>query len=68
MDNYNGPNGLLIALGTGVLTTLYTQLDCTADLIPVDYVANTILAAAKHTNEGFKIYNCTSGTQNPVKW
>ncbi|XP_003745037.1 fatty acyl-CoA reductase 1 [Galendromus occidentalis] len=68
VDNYNGPNGLLIALGTGALTTLYSQLDCVADLIPVDFVANTILAAAKHSKDGFKIYNCTSGSQNPIKW
>ncbi|XP_028967969.1 fatty acyl-CoA reductase 1-like [Galendromus occidentalis] len=68
VDNYNGPNGLLIALGTGALTTLYSKLDCTADLIPVDFVANTILAAAKHARDGFKIYNCTSGSQNPIKW
>lgn len=68
VDNYNGPNGLLIALGTGVLTTLYTQLDCVADLIPVDFVANTVLAAAHRTSNGFRVYNCTSGTQNAIKW
>ncbi|XP_003743167.1 fatty acyl-CoA reductase 1 [Galendromus occidentalis] len=69
VDNYNGPNGLLIALGTGALTTLYSHLDCTADLIPVDYVANTILAAASKQELGnFKIYNCTSGSQNPINW
>ncbi|CAN8002803.1 unnamed protein product [Ixodes pacificus] len=72
VDNYNGPTGLLIALGKGVLKTVYTDLQMAADLIPVDMVSNNVLAAAWYRGSGrsqkLLVYNVTSGADNPLTW
>ncbi|CAN7942494.1 unnamed protein product [Ixodes pacificus] len=71
VDNYNGPTGLLIALGKGVLKTVYTDLQMAADLIPVDMVSNNVLAAAWYRGSGRQkllVYNVTSGADNPLTW
>ncbi|KAM7293388.1 fatty acyl-CoA reductase 1 [Ixodes scapularis] len=72
VDNYNGPTGLLIALGKGVLKTVYTDLQMSADLIPVDMVSNNVLAAAWYRGSGrsqkLLVYNMTSGADNPLTW
>ena len=44
-DNFNGPMGLLIAGGKGVLRTMYCRADVYADYVPVDIVANAMLAS-----------------------
>ncbi|XP_043919500.1 fatty acyl-CoA reductase 1-like [Protopterus annectens] len=46
IDNFNGPNGLFIAAGKGILRTMRASNNAVADLVPVDVVVNTILAAA----------------------
>ena len=49
MDNINGPTGLIAACGKGVLRTLLCHREKVADLIPLDYPVNLIIAAAWHT-------------------
>lgn len=41
-DNINGPTGLLIGAGKGVLRTMYCNQTQHADFIPVDIAANAI--------------------------
>ncbi|ODM92798.1 hypothetical protein Ocin01_13884 [Orchesella cincta] len=57
VDNLNGPSGLMAAV---------------ADLVPLDFPVNLILAAAWWTAEnqpgGIKVYNCCTGTENPLLW
>ncbi|CAN7998460.1 unnamed protein product [Ixodes hexagonus] len=76
VDNYNGPTGLLIAIGKGILKTVYTDLQMATDLIPVDMVSNNVLAAAWYRGSGRQVadfqkllvYNMTSGADNPLTW
>lgn len=42
-DNINGPMGLLIGAGKGVIRTMYCKQDSYADYIPVDILANATL-------------------------
>ncbi|KAH0620869.1 hypothetical protein JD844_021726 [Phrynosoma platyrhinos] len=46
IDNFNGPSGLFIAAGKGILRTMRASNNAVADLIPVDVVINTTIAAA----------------------
>lgn len=72
VDNFNGPTGLLIAVGKGILKTVYTDLRRATDLIPVDMVSNNVLAAAWYRGSGrtekMLVYNMTSGADNPLTW
>ncbi|CAG9794383.1 unnamed protein product [Diatraea saccharalis] len=75
-DSVYGPTGLVVGIGTGVLRTMYMDLDIVADMVPVDLVVNSILASAWYTAKNYKvnqtsdipIYNFVSGAQNPIKW
>ncbi|XP_059181554.1 fatty acyl-CoA reductase 1 isoform X1 [Centropristis striata] len=82
IDNFNGPSGVFIAAGKGILRTMRANNDAVADLIPVDVVVNLTLAAGWYTavhrrktekqkNERPKtalVYNCTTGGINPFHW
>lgn len=46
IDNYNGPSGYLVTAGKGILRTMLVDGHKICDAIPVDIVANTILACA----------------------
>lgn len=47
VDSLNGPVGILVAAGKGVLRSMYVKPELTAELIPVDFAINGILAIAK---------------------
>lgn len=72
IDNFNGPSGLFIAAGKGILRTMRASNDAVADLIPVDVVVNVMLAAGWYTAvnrpRNVMIYNCTTGGINPFHW
>jgi len=42
-DNINGPTGLLIGAGKGVIRTMYCNENGYADYLPVDIACNAIL-------------------------
>lgn len=71
MDNYNGLAGYLVAAGSGILRTMYVNPDCICDAIPVDIVANTIIAAAWHVANLNETYKRTltpePGSSNSIK-
>lgn len=72
IDNYNGPTALFIAVGKGMLRTMYGNRNAIADIIPVDTVVNLLIAAAwyrgaKKTKETIT-YNCTTGQINMLRW
>lgn len=48
IDNYNGPSGYLVTAGAGILRAMLVDGDKICDAIPVDIVANTIIATAWH--------------------
>ena len=72
IDNINGPSGLLIAVGKGILKTMLCKPNYRADLIPVDVVINLMIVVAWYTAiknpKNFMIYNCTSGQSNKIIW
>ncbi|CAH2101865.1 unnamed protein product [Euphydryas editha] len=75
-DSMYGPTGLVVGIGTGVLRTMYMDLNKVADMVPVDLTVNAIIASTYHTANNFKenqtshipIYNFVSGNQNPITW
>ena len=42
-DNLNGPTGLLIGAGKGVIRTMYCNQEGYADYMPVDIAANAMI-------------------------
>lgn len=48
IDNYNGPSGYLVTAGKGILRVMLVDGNKICDAIPVDIVANTIIACAWH--------------------
>ncbi|XP_015250940.1 PREDICTED: fatty acyl-CoA reductase 2 isoform X1 [Cyprinodon variegatus] len=75
IDNFNGPSGIFIAAGKGILRTMRASNDAVADLVPVDVVINATLAAAWFSGsqrvnrpKSLLVYNCTTGGINPFHW
>ncbi|KAG7274828.1 hypothetical protein CRUP_038801 [Coryphaenoides rupestris] len=75
IDNFNGPSGIFIAAGKGILRTMRAANDAVADLVPVDVVINATLAAAWYSGaqmhnrpKNILVYNCTTGGINPFRW
>ncbi|XP_050315779.1 fatty acyl-CoA reductase 1 [Anthonomus grandis grandis] len=68
-DNINGPTGLLIGAGKGVIRTMYCQQDSYADYLPVDIAVNATLISTWYSNTLNKdkwIYNLTSSAEYKV--
>lgn len=65
VDNLNGPTGLILAVGKGLLRSMHVKKDAKADIIPVDVVVNAMIAssyfAAKTSN---KYIGCGDVNQN----
>uniref|UniRef100_A0A3Q3GZ70 Fatty acyl-CoA reductase n=1 Tax=Labrus bergylta TaxID=56723 RepID=A0A3Q3GZ70_9LABR len=75
IDNFNGPSGIFIAAGKGILRTMRASNDAVADLVPVDVVINATVAAAWYSGSqthsrprNLLVYNCTTGGINPFHW
>ncbi|XP_072397802.1 putative fatty acyl-CoA reductase CG5065 isoform X2 [Diabrotica undecimpunctata] len=61
-DNFNGPNGLITAAGTGLTRIIYGSKDNIVDYIPADYVIKGIILATesqgiKKASDSIEIYN-----------
>lgn len=78
VDNLNGPTGLFIAVGKGLLHTMCGDVRAKADIVPVDIVSNLLIVAAWY-RAGLRpnaaaaaapvpVINCCSGTLNPLRW
>lgn len=72
VDNWNGPNGIIAAVGKGVFRTMLGKSARVADLVPVDTVINLMIVCAWRTyhkrEDGVVVYNCCTGQQNPITW
>jgi len=74
IDNFNGPSGLFIAVGKGVLRILEGDVNKVADIIPIDYCVNMLICVGWYTTiitkqvETPLIYHCTSGSKKPYTW
>ncbi|XP_015602057.1 putative fatty acyl-CoA reductase CG5065 [Cephus cinctus] len=71
-DNINGPTGLLIGAGKGVIRTMYCNQNGYADYLPVDIAVNAILACSWNyiylKDHEKRVYNLTSSTEFKVSW
>ncbi|XP_065173081.1 putative fatty acyl-CoA reductase CG5065 [Atheta coriaria] len=69
-DNINGPTGLLIGAGKGVIRTMYCNSSGYADYLPVDIAVNGVLVAScdflKYGERN--IYNLTSSAEYKISW
>ncbi|XP_052863077.1 putative fatty acyl-CoA reductase CG5065 [Anopheles cruzii] len=73
IDNVYGITGIMMEIGRGTISSIMCDERCTMDVIPVDIVCNTLIAAAWETqlscpSAPLRVYNCTSGQINGIKW
>merc|ERR1719481_111634 len=75
VDNLNGPTGLFLIAGIGVMRTAVIHEEMLCDGVPVDTCANLIVVAAMETHRTFKegnteiqVYNHISGNSVPLTW
>lgn len=74
VDNFNGPTGLFIAAGKGVLRSMNCNGEYFADLIPVDVVCNGLIVIAWdmatriEKPEKIPVYNLTQMEMEPTTW
>ncbi|KAL7028707.1 hypothetical protein ACKWTF_005966 [Chironomus riparius] len=64
VDNFNGPVGLLVGSGIGIVRTMYSNPDNRCDFLPVDLCVKAMIIAAwkkgvEQTNS-IPVYNCAS--------
>lgn len=80
-DNFNGPIGLLVACGTGILRSQNCNPNTVSDFVPADVVARTLITAAyKHIKEAKRrqerkakgeesemyVVNCATANISPI--
>lgn len=72
IDNMYGPSGIVLGVAAGLLRVLFIEKHNTAELVPVDYCVNSLLAAtydiAKNTYEEPPVYNYVTSESNPINW
>lgn len=68
LEGFRMAEPLLLAFGRHLLDDFPGLPDGTLDIIPVDYVVNTVLAVAASPPEkgGHRVYHAASGTRNPL--
>ncbi|XP_030767994.1 putative fatty acyl-CoA reductase CG5065 [Sitophilus oryzae] len=73
VDNLNGPTGILIGAGKGVIRTMHCNPDFIADIVPVDISVNALIMIAWKTaiqpkvNEA-DVYNITVNQKYALNW
>ncbi|KAI5640090.1 male sterility protein domain-containing protein [Phthorimaea operculella] len=77
IDNMYGPTGIAVGSTTGILRVMKTDPTVTADIVPVDYVVNCLLVAARDVNKTYTqsspppeplIFNYVSSVENRMTW
>ncbi|XP_044014386.1 fatty acyl-CoA reductase wat-like [Aphidius gifuensis] len=75
IDNYYGPTGGAMASSLGILKTALADPNVKANLVPVDYTVNALIACAwdiatqtTRRNDDMLIYNYVSTNDAPVTW
>lgn len=75
-DTPNGPAGITLAIGAGLLSSVPSCPEASPALVPVDVVASYLIAAAWHTHSAAlradegptrTVYNCVGG-ENMTTW
>lgn len=58
IDNLYGPTGVVAGAGTGVLRTMHCDKNINANIVPVDYCVNALIAAAWDVYQHYKELQC----------
>ncbi|KAK9295204.1 hypothetical protein QLX08_010397 [Tetragonisca angustula] len=71
LDNIYGVTAIFMTVGMGITKVIPAKENASVDLVPIDFVVDTILCAAWHVtlrpNNEVKVYNCTNDGR-PLKW
>ena len=70
LEGFRMAEPLILAFGRGILRDFSGLPDSLLDIIPADFVVNTVLAVAASPPEDDKprIYHAASGTRNPLRF
>ncbi|KAJ8916629.1 hypothetical protein NQ315_000274, partial [Exocentrus adspersus] len=73
VDNLNGPTGIVIGAGKGVIRTMWCNLELQADFVPVDMAINALVVIAwkrgtRPKNDEVDVYNITSSKDYCLSW
>ncbi|XP_012545692.2 putative fatty acyl-CoA reductase CG5065 [Bombyx mori] len=72
VDNLNGPTGLLVGAGKGVIRTMHCDDSLQTDVVPVDIAVNACILLAYLTGiekpQKIQICNITQSGLNPITW
>ncbi|KAJ8707608.1 hypothetical protein PYW07_011285 [Mythimna separata] len=71
IENLNGPSGVVVGAGKGLLHVFCCKESARADMLPVDMAIDTLLAVAWETAvdrpQQVRVYNCST-YENPTTW
>ncbi|XP_006570570.1 uncharacterized protein LOC412986 isoform X1 [Apis mellifera] len=73
VDNLNGPVGIMVGAGKGVIRSMLCNGNYHAEVIPVDFAINSLIAIAHKTatnekNTSIPVYNITQSGVVPITW
>jgi len=72
VDNISGITGIMMEIGRGTIRSIICDDQLIVDIVPVDIVVNTLIAAAWHVytfrSNSVRVYNCTTGSINRIFW
>ncbi|EEZ97452.1 fatty acyl-CoA reductase wat [Tribolium castaneum] len=69
IDNFQGIVGISVGVSMGVLRSLQIDPKLRANVVPVDFVVNTVLASGWYCQKSEKlIYNFAGSDLNPITW
>jgi len=70
LEGFRMAEPLILAFGRGILRDFSGLPDALLDIIPADFVVNTVLAVAANPPEDSKprIYHAASGSRNPLRF
>ncbi|XP_076664256.1 putative fatty acyl-CoA reductase CG5065 [Andrena cerasifolii] len=73
VDNLNGPVGLMVGAGKGVIRSMHCKADYHAEVIPVDLAINALIAISYRATTADKsktipVYNITQSGVLPITW
>ncbi|XP_049883826.1 putative fatty acyl-CoA reductase CG5065 [Pectinophora gossypiella] len=71
IENLNGPSGVIVGAGKGILHVFACKSSARADMLPVDIAIDTLIAVAWETavdkSQEVRVYNCST-YDNPTTW
>ncbi|XP_044762651.1 putative fatty acyl-CoA reductase CG5065 [Coccinella septempunctata] len=72
VDNLNGPTGILVGAGKGVIRSMHCNAEYKADIIPVDCTTNSIILVGYHLGSNprtdIQVFNITNDKDKRISW